>query len=281
MEGRMRVVDLADGERLLAELVEDQIQLPEYPGEYSVFRAPPDGQLMNVLAQGDLVRMRVRPDLRSVLPPFARFRSRIATTVESQPPHLDHPHRPGDLRRYNLFWAEYPREGASTYFIPRSLGPWVADFFEDHLRNNPTAWAWSERLVAAYQRDPRLLSRYVVPERVITAYVDLVRWGRTENWRQLSVDGRLTVTTRIMSNNPETTRLVGLLLRTLADAHPNAIVNTSYPEPTVIFADDTALYHGRFGQGDSGTGFFRTWLLAEGKVSHFRWDDADPPRCGP
>ncbi|MBL8617677.1 MAG: hypothetical protein JNM72_18865 [Deltaproteobacteria bacterium] len=270
----MRVVsitDHGDSETMLAELIEDQVELPEYAGAYTVFRAATRGRLCALLDRADLVHMHVRSDLRAALPGFGQLSSRVSSGAESQPPHMDHPHRPGDQRRYNLFWAEHPREGATTYFLPLGLGPEVADLLEQHLHRNERAWAWSEPLVAAWKRDPRSLSRYLVPPEAIVAYADLVRYGRKAAWRRLSVDGRLMVTTRIMSNNSEATRMVEWLLCRLQQTHPGEVCSVAYTAPTVVIADDTALYHGRLGRGETGAGFFRRWLLAHGSARRFAW----------
>lgn len=246
--------DLVDGLRA------ETLVLPEYDAPYQALRAAPDAPLLALLAEHPLIRVAVPADLRQRSPLFRDIQTQVTRSFHSQPPHRDHPHRVGDPRRYNLFWAESARRNASTYFLPDATAPEVARWLAEALRGQPDAWEAAAPRIAAYRDDPRMLSRYHVPAAAVGALEALLRDGDPGPWEGLDPLDQLTTLTRALGNTPLVTALLDRLFADLADTCPGALTQEDWSEPCMVLADDTRLLHGRYGTAESGLGFYRIWI---------------------
>lgn len=252
---------------LFAGLSVEDLALAEYATPTRVIRTSEVAPLQDLLRRSPLIRLSLPTGWRRQVPVLDAVRSTVTSPVHSQPPHIDHPHRQGDPRRYNLFLAESPRVGACTYFLPGRLGPWVAAWLAGALAGDREAWAAASPRVARYHDDPLSLSRFRVPERAVQALVALTRDGDPGPWARLSPFGQLTTLTRTLGNTPLATTLLDRLFVEVERAWPGALEIERWDEPRLIIADDTRLLHGRWGTGESGRGFFRVWLCgAEGEM---------------
>lgn len=248
--------------RLLDRLVPDSVDLPEYPNPYRILRLSAGAPLQEILAEHPVVRIAVPADLRARSPIFAALRDGITRSVHSQPPHHDHPHRSGDPRRYNLFWAEQPRRQAATLFFPSDATPLIATTLTRALCGDQDAWQRSLPMLQLYARDPIRLSRYRLPPSVVAAYARLLRDGDPRPWSDLTPFGQTTVTTRIYSNHAGSTCLLELILAALRATCPGWIIYEPWEEPALILADDTSGTHARLGYGESGEHFYRIWVAS-------------------
>ncbi|MEL6348185.1 MAG: hypothetical protein AAFV53_34065 [Myxococcota bacterium] len=248
-----------------------QVRLPEYPTPYSLIQMKPDATIARRLQQHALIRIAVPDDLRQVEPLFSPVHTKVTRTMHSQSPHIDFPHLDRDPRRYNLFWAEAPRTGAATYFIPLTHAAQAERLLQDFLCGNAEVWAMAEPIFAAHRNDPASLSRYPLPQLAVDAFTVLTRDGDDTLWRQLSGFGQTTVSARVLGNTVAGTRCVSHIL---ANLNGIAYLET-WRRPYVILFDDTRFYHGRIGVGDSGGDFYRVWVTGEpiGGLSYF-----DPTR---
>lgn len=233
------------------------MNLPEYPSPYQVFALEKGAPLLEILAEHPLVCLRVPDDLRRQVPLFNSVQSQITRTVHSQPPHHDHPHPSGDPRQFNLFWAERPRAQAATVFFVPEATPMIAETLTRFMCGNAEAWQRSLPFIQLYQREALRLSRYRLPAQVVEAYTRLLRDGDKALWNQLSHFGQTTVTTRIYSNHVGATHLLQHIMNALP---PEWVTLEFWAEPLLVLADDTWGTHARWGMGESGGHFYRTWL---------------------
>lgn len=256
----LRVAEVAYSPSLFAGLRSVTLDLAEYPEPFRMLSAAADAPLVALLGEHPVARIRVPPDLRAREPLFRAFDTSVTRSVHSQPPHLDHPHRPGDPRRYNLFWAERARANASTYFLPLGLlGP-VAGYLTRFLRANAEAWEQSQPKLAMYAEDPLSMSRYLVPRAAIEAYVGLVREGVEASWSRLTPFGQVTTAARILGNTAVITEFLPAFFAWVEAGYPGALHLERWSEPCLVLADDTRCLHGRYGSGESGGHFYRTWI---------------------
>ncbi len=231
------------------------LSLPEYAEPYRVLLVAEDAPLRPLLAAHPLLVADAPPDLRRRAPAFAQLSTRVTAPRHSQPPHRDHPHRPGDPRRFTLFWAERPRNHAHTFFIEESCADELADATTGWLLGNREAAEAAALRVTLFHDDPRRVTRYALPPSHVFAFTSLVT-GDPAPWLLLDALARSTVTTRLLGNTEIATRLTEHLLARLgARAWTEA-----WERPRVVIADDSTLLHGRLGRGESGEGFFRVWL---------------------
>lgn len=242
---------------LLAGLQRAQIRLPDYDGLYNMISVPPGSPLAHLVARAGAVRIPVPADLRARAPLLAPVRTRVTRTMHSQTPHIDFPHPSSDPRRYNLFWAETPRQGACTYFIPAQHGADLCAALTDFLCGNTGVWDRSAGLVARGRQQPAVLSRYPLPDLMLDAFEDLTRHADDRRWQRLSAFGQTTIAARVLGNTTDATRCVEAILGALG---ADRVLVETWDEPLLVVADDTRFFHGRLGHGDSGGAFFRVWL---------------------
>lgn len=236
------------------------VDLPEYDEPYRILEAEPASPLRRALDEHPLIRVPVPPDLRARVPAFRDLDTQVSRSFHSQPPHQDHPHRPGDPRRFNVFWAEEARANASTYFLPLAREPEVAAFLSAALRGSAEAWEASQPKLSTYAEEPLLMSRYLVPVEAMRAYVALVRDGDAGPWSALTDFGQIITAARILGNTPVITELLPAFFAWMDARFPGELYVERWAEPCVVLSDDTCLLHGRYGRGASGAGFYRMWL---------------------
>ncbi|MFT4975536.1 MAG: hypothetical protein ACI8S6_001423 [Myxococcota bacterium] len=242
--------------QLLSGVSHERITLPDYDEPYEIMALRPDAPLARILAEHGVVRIPVPQTLRASTPLLAPVRTQVTRTLHSQTPHIDFPHPPDDPRRYNLFWAEAPRRGAATYFIPISHADALVEHLTAFLSGNAMVWAASQPVLARWAEDPTALSRYPLPAAMVEGYARLVRDGDRRGWARLSDFGKTTIAARVLGSTLAATRCVEAILTELADV---AHVET-WDRPLLVAADDLRFFHGRLGVGDSGGAFFRVWL---------------------
>lgn len=230
--------------------------LPEYDDPYRLIHTAPDAPIRTLLSASPLVRIPVPSDLRACVSLFSSIETRVTRTLHSQTPHIDIPHTPGDPRRYNLFWAESPRQGALTYFIPRRHAVTLSRLLAELLRSNTKIQDASAPVLRSYATAPESLSRYPLPAAVVEGYRALVFDGDSAGWDELTVFGQTTVCARVLGNTTAATWCVRHILSALGDA----VHIECWDRPQVVLADDTAFFHGRLGMGETGSAFFRVWI---------------------
>lgn len=231
------------------------LSLPEYAEPYRVLLVAADAPLRALLAAHPLLMADAPRDLRRRAPAFAQLSTRVTAPRHSQPPHRDHPHRPGDPRRFTLFWAERPRDHAHTFFVAESCAEELAEAAACWLLGNREAADAAALRITLFHADPRRVTRYPLPPSHVEAFAALVG-GDPAAWSRLDALSRSTVTTRLLGNTEVATRLTEHLLDVLG---PRAW-RERWLRPRVVIADDSTLLHGRLGRGESGEGFFRVWL---------------------
>ena len=254
------------------------VALPEYDELYRMLVAQQGAPLLALLRARPLLRIPVPADLRQRQALFRGIHTQVTRTLHSQTPHIDFPHPPGDPRRFNLFWAEAPRQGAVTYFIPRDLSDAVADAMTAYIAENPDIQQASAPVLERYAADEGSLSRYPLPADVVEGYRALVFAGDARLWSQLSDFGKTTICARVLGNTEAGTRCVEHVLSCLG----GRFWVERWQEPAVVLMDDTRLLHGRLGRGDSGGRFYRIWLSGPPgeHFGHYRQDAAATASCG-
>jgi len=241
---------------LLGGLQRRLVQLPDYDEPYELIEMDPRSTLARLLRAAGAVRVPVPADLREQHPLMGAVSTRVTRTLHSQTPHIDFPHPPGDPRRYNLFWAEQPRQGARTFFIPRRCTDSLVRLMTAFLAGSAAVWADAEPVIVRWADDPRSLSRYPLPDHMVHAFTRLVYDSDTSGWERLSAFGKTTVCARVLGNTVAATQCVDAILSGLGDA----VLVEEWKEPVILIADDTQFFHGRRGVGETGGDFFRIWL---------------------